>query len=393
MKKYPASLIVLLFLLSANAQEHTDTLDRFRWSIRGYVTGLPLLRLDEQFSSPVFMQIFHQRLNWMAEAGKNIRVFAEARNRLLYSTEFRDMPDISRQFDDDPGMVDLWWVWLKKPGWYGHLMTDRLFLEWSQQQWQIRAGRQRINWGINLMFNPHDLFNAYSFFDFDYPERPGADALRVQYFFGPLSRIQLAAGVSSPTGYRVAALMFNHNVQGYDLQFLGGLYQKRPVVGAGWAGRIHKAGFKGEISWYLPSKLKGEEKDHTLVAAVGMDYMTGRGTVLNGEILYNGGFRGDSISFAELWKPMTPDNLIFSKYAVAALASHPLSPIHQIQVSAIYLPDLPLLYVSPAFSWNIATRLDVTMTAQWFIAGRTSVSAPSGSLWMAHLKYSFGTER
>ena len=35
------------------------------------------------------------------------------------------------------------------------------------------AGRQRINWGQTFVWNVNDVFNAYSYFDFDYKERPG----------------------------------------------------------------------------------------------------------------------------------------------------------------------------------------------------------------------------
>ena len=37
---------------------------------------------------------------------------------------------------------------------------------------------------MNLVWNPNDLFNAFSFVDFDYEERPGSDALRIQKYTG-----------------------------------------------------------------------------------------------------------------------------------------------------------------------------------------------------------------
>ena len=55
----------------------------------------------------------------------------------------------------------------------------------------LRIGRQRINWGVNLAWNPNDLFNAYSLIDFDYQERPGSDAIRFQYYMGDLSVLNL----------------------------------------------------------------------------------------------------------------------------------------------------------------------------------------------------------
>ena len=74
---------------------------------------------------------------------------------------------------------------------YKRQTFDRLFIEWNKEKWNIRIGRQRINWGINLAFNPNDIFNAYNFLDFDYEERPGVDAARVQYYYGSFSGLDL----------------------------------------------------------------------------------------------------------------------------------------------------------------------------------------------------------
>ena len=62
----------------------------------------------------------------------------------------------------------------------------------SDEKWELTLGRQRINWGVNLAFNPNDLFNAYSLIDFDYQERPGSDAIRFQYFTNELSSFETA---------------------------------------------------------------------------------------------------------------------------------------------------------------------------------------------------------
>ena len=31
---------------------------------------------------------------------------------------------------------------------------DRAWVDWSNENWEVRAGRQRINWGTNLFWNP-----------------------------------------------------------------------------------------------------------------------------------------------------------------------------------------------------------------------------------------------
>ena len=69
---------------------------------------------------------------------------------------------------------------------------DRLFVQWEKRNWNVRLGRQRINWGIQNYWNSHDLFNQINFFDFDYLERPGNNALRIQYYGTGTSSKELA---------------------------------------------------------------------------------------------------------------------------------------------------------------------------------------------------------
>src|SRR5210317_1168395 len=82
----------------------------------------------------------------------------------------------------------------------GYALTttiDRLWLQFTFGNLEIIAGRQRINWGQTLVWNPNDIFNSYSYFEVDYPERPGSDALRFQYYTGDASTIEVAAKIDS----------------------------------------------------------------------------------------------------------------------------------------------------------------------------------------------------
>ncbi|MFV8328270.1 hypothetical protein [Flavobacterium sp. ZS1P14] len=52
-----------------------------------------------------------------------------------------------------------------------------------------------------------------------------------------------------------AAFLYKFNKWKYDFLFLGGMYQTDYVVGSGWAGNIKEAGFKGEMSYFIPKKI------------------------------------------------------------------------------------------------------------------------------------------
>ena len=89
------------------------------------------------------------------------------------------------------------WNILTEKSFFLNTTIDRLWVDFNYGKLQVRAGRQRINWGQTLIWNPNDIFNAYSFFDFDYIERPGSDAVRVQYYPGSSSSVEAAVKVNS----------------------------------------------------------------------------------------------------------------------------------------------------------------------------------------------------
>lgn len=152
-----------------------------------------------------------------------------------------------------------------------HSTVDRLMMSYTHLKFTLTLGRQRINWGINTIWNPNDLFNASNFLDFDYEERPGTDGLRMQYF--PNTNTSLEAGfkLGENSDQTVLAVLYKTNKWNYDLQLLTGIYYTDWVIGCGWAGNIKDAGFKGEFSYFIP-KNESSEGNNVLSTSLTLDY-------------------------------------------------------------------------------------------------------------------------
>ena len=358
-------------------------------TLRGYVRNMPALRLDKDFSDPSFTNLLHNRLNIRWNISSNFHLVAEGRNRLFYNTMFRDYPQFSDMLGHDGGLMDLSWVWLSDGSWIGHSMADRLYADWRADKWHIRVGRQRINWGINLVSNPNDLFNTYSFFDFDYPERPGSDALRIQYFPGDLSRIQLAVSPAKDTRNMVAAAMLGSNWEGVDVQAVAGYYRHRLAMGGGWAGSIGGAGFKGEATWFYDLEEKTGVDRGNIVASTGLDYMFANGTFGVVEFLYNGGYDRSPGEVFMITEPLRPDNIMFSKYAVTMSAQRSLSPILQSGLAVMALPDIEAAFLMPSINYSVKRDLDFELIGQIFLGGSGTIFAEAGAGFFVSLQYSF----
>ena len=194
------NLFILIFLFCSfycYSQEEQKTKLKDRISVSGFVKYMntsSAVNLDTIITD----NLIHNRLRFKMNISDNLTSVVEMSNRIFYGEATRLNPYLGETLDKDMGQVDLSFVPLDNKSLVVHSILDRAYLKYSQEKWELRIGRQRINWGVNLAFNPNDLFNAYSLVDFDYQERPGADALRFQYFTGDLSSVEFACAIIKP---------------------------------------------------------------------------------------------------------------------------------------------------------------------------------------------------
>ena len=94
---------------------------------------------------------------------------------------------------------------------------DRLFFQYNSDQFSLTLGRQRINWGIHFVWQPNDIFNSFNYLDFNYPERPGSDALRLQYYTSATSSVDIAYKINAQNQSTFGA-KYAFNVWNYDFQ-------------------------------------------------------------------------------------------------------------------------------------------------------------------------------
>jgi len=234
-----------------------------------------------------------------------------------------------------------------------HHQIDRLYAQWEKGSWNVRVGRQRINWGIQNYWNSHDLFNQTNFFDFDYIEKPGADAIRVQYYSKQYNSIEIALNKNIQAG------LYKFNLQNYDFQILLAKYYDDYTLGLGWAGQIKNAGFKGEFAHF--SNTKNEER--SFVGSMSLDYNFKNGIYITAGCLYR--------SQAEDFNPIgiytmkiSAKNPMPFEYSFLYQINYPIHPLVQIGTSIIHDGDLNFVFVNPQITFSVSESVDLMMSSQ-----------------------------
>ena len=264
---------ISIFLLIVLAGSAGDLRAQDRISLNGYFSDMQsLYRMDDRW---LWENTLHNRLNLSLYPAHWLSASLQIRNRLITGNTINKIPGYASFAGKDPGWMDLSWASDgdigDEGGYIISSMIDRLWLQFSFGNLEIRAGRQRINWGQTFVWNPNDIFNSYSYFEVDYPERPGSDALRIQYYTGVASSLELAAKIDSADRI-TAAGYFRFNTLGFDLQLLGGIYQEEDLVlGTGWSGNLGPAAFRGELSFFRDLENFSDTTAY-LMASAAIDY-------------------------------------------------------------------------------------------------------------------------
>ncbi len=386
------SPILLLTLWATTAAAQTDNL-----RISGYVQGMPVwisADLPEPFDTDSFWEYrLQNRLNLRYDIHSSLTFNWQMRTRFFAGdlvNELNDIPGMryADLIDRDDGIVNLSWVIADRDKWLLHYIPDRLNLDWHDDDWRVTLGRQRINWGINMVTNPNDLFNIYSFYEFDYPERPGTDAIRVQHFIDWASRIEVAFSPARDMRNSVAAAMYAFNTRGYDIQLISGYYRNRLGIGGGWAGNIRQSGFKGEVMLFtdLEENPAGNRETNVVIALSG-DHMFDNSLFLVVEGLYNKD--GGRDQFLLLGEPLSADNPSFSRFQFTGSGNYPFSPVWNGSLAAIWYPDEQAVFISPSISQSLAQYIVFILLTQIFIGSDDSVFANAGSVIAGSVKWNF----
>ncbi len=378
--------LLLIFPLQAFVQES-------KWTLNGYIKELYMFYSPENAIPGIdrdylATNIIHNRLNLKWYASSKLTTVVEMRNRLMFGTLVKDFPDYQSTIDVDHGLVDLSWISAQSSSWFIHSMIDRAYLDYNSGKWQFRVGRQRVNWGVNLIWNPNDIFNSFSYFDFDYEERPGTDALRVQYYTGTTSSAELVYKPGRDQAHTALAGMYRFTRWDYDFQFIGGQAGNDWIFGGGWAGDIRGAGFRGEFTHFEPLN---DRSDCATVASVSVDYTFKNSLYLHTSILYNSaGKIGKAGGMDVFFNPeMSAKQLSFARYSLFGQVSKPITPLFSGSFSGIVNPSDGSFYFGPALTYSLLDNLELMLTGQLFFGDAGTEFGNIGQIAFGRLKWSF----
>jgi hypothetical protein len=380
------AFLLIMLPVSISGQ---DSIPR-NWSINGYVTNMESFMFQSITEEWTIDNYTHNRLNFKWENKQNnFKTVVELRNRLIIGESVQANPEYPNMINSDDGYVKLSDNIFTGKSYIFNSRIDRGYIDYTNDKIQLTIGRQRINWGQCNTWNPNDLFNAYSFFEFDYVEKPGCDAIRFQYYNSNASAFEFA--IKSDNNRQItSALLYRFNKWNYDIQFLGGIFNDHDyVIGTGWSGNIKGASFRGEVSYFQP-KHNFADTSGILVVSLGTDYTFKNSLMIQFEVLYNKNGTYGVSNFADLYnESLSAKYLSPTEVTLMLQGSYPITPLFNGSLAGMYFPKLNGIFIGPSFTYSLTNNLDFSLIAQSFAGQLVKGQAEHFHFGFLRLKWNF----
>ena len=398
MLKMKLNYFLVLFFFPFLATAQID-----QYSVGGYAKYLFSSVKYPQLNDRYYDHLLHTRLNTKWYPSNNLTGTLELRFRAFAGGSVENYPNYSEAIKTYQPLMNLdVFLWNKKSS-VGYLEADRFYFDYYAEDLQATLGRQRIAWGTSWVWNPLDIFNPRSVLDFDYEELPGVDALRLQYYTGPVSKVEMALAPAREKRNSSYAFLFSQNAFNYDFNLMAGFRKERWIIGSAWSGDILEAGFRGEITYsqnpdpltqfdssYSPLGLEAisADKDNVLSFVLSSDYTFPNSFYIHSEVLFNSNGKTKNIGLFNQ-EAFALGMLSASKWSLYQEFSYDITPLTRGSIFGIINPNDKSFVLVPSISYSIITNLDLYLIGLFFNGNNFTEYGDYGNYFYCRLKWSY----
>jgi hypothetical protein len=330
-----------------------------RLTARGYLKDLVSVAPDSA-GNWQGRELLHHRLNLSLRIDSNWTAALELRNRVLIGDGVSRQPGLAASLDPVGTLAPLS-LHAQTQDILLHIVPDRAWVQYSRGNWQARAGRQRVNWGMNYLWNPLDWFNSWAYFDFDYEEQPSSDALRVTRFLPSDGRLDGAVKFTSDMRESVAAARWVMVRKNSTLQVQAGKAGRSAAAGLGWTQPLKQWALRAEAAGFLPLTTQDSA---AVSATVSMERSISSKSTFYGAVLYNSSSPW-RIADGELTLLRTTSRSLSPIAATAFVrGTYTPSPLTELSLGVFVGPVDGTLLAVPSFNVSLSDRWELMLLSQ-----------------------------
>lgn len=373
------------------------------WHWGGYVESLSSVADYPYVEHRQYDELIHARLNNTLYVSEAISANLDIRMRVFYGNSVENIPDFSEQVITDYEYTDLDLVLWDEKETFAYSQIDRLWLDYWDGDFEATLGRQRVAWGTALVWNVIDLFNPKSVLDFDYEEKPGADVIRVQYFTGALSKLEVVGEPAKSSDRATIAGLFTTNLSRYDFYAIAGVRENRWLIGGAWAGSVLDGGFRGEFLYsQAPNKAAYSipAATPTLDHAIATSDRASLSVVLSGDYTFSNSFYIHSECLYNSLGQTHNAGLYQQEAAISGLLSparwslyqefaYDITPLMRATLFGIWNPSDGSSIMVPSLTRSLSSNLELLLIGLFGSGENASEYGQAGNAVYVRLKLSY----
>ncbi len=374
------------------------------FELGGYVKNLSTLFQGNFYDLPLDLGKYQNgtqlRLNFFWYANGNLIFTAQGRSMFSYQKNVRTYENLLQSFSNSSYYFDSKITYVDNPDFSAYTEIDRLNMDWSFSNFETVLGRQRIVWGACLVWNPTDLFNPFNILNFDYDERPGTDALSLNYYVGAVSQLNFAFTPGRTAEQIIYAGRYLFNKWDYDFALISGWQKKMWRLGFNWAGNLLDGGFRGEILFskpdinydqtvYILPGYRGKMlSDPFWTISLSYDYTFASGLYLHTEYLYNELGVTEEAGYRQ-YEIVQTGELSPARHSLFQEAAYDITPLLRGDIFIIFNPNDYSFILAPSLSYSLSSNWDAYLLS--FISDGKAGSEFGGypNQYFLRFKYSF----
>ncbi|MBP7753777.1 MAG: hypothetical protein KA074_00785, partial [Bacteroidales bacterium] len=220
-------------------------------NLTGHINNYSLLgeTRPDPFDETLWQNMTSQRFNFNWSINNNFDIFISSRTNFSIGNN-TILKIIKETSTDDDNLMKLSYSLIDKDDKWLGIALDRLAFRWATDDFEITLGRQRINWGNTILWNPNDIFDSSPVINFTYPEKMGCDAVRARFYHTEVATSEIALSADRD-GSPTAALLHRNNFRKFDYQLLGGVYKGHFFfAGGGFTTELKNINIRFECSYF-----------------------------------------------------------------------------------------------------------------------------------------------
>lgn len=359
-------------------------------NLTGYINNYSLLgeTRPDPFDETLWQNMTSQRFNFNWSINNNFDIFISSRTNFSIgnSTILKIIKETST---DDDNLMKLSYSLIDKDDKWLGIALDRLALRWATDDFEITLGRQRINWGNTILWNPNDIFDSSPVINFTYPEKMGCDAVRARFYHSEVATSEIALSADRD-GSPTAALLHRNNFRKFDYQLLGGVYKGHYLfAGGGFTTELKNINIRFEGSYFHDYR-KLSDKPDVVQLSLGIDKLFSNNLILQTEVLYtNKPYDISDIVFSYLPVRRSVRELTTSRWSFAGQIYYPFSKLCSINSLIAYFHDQEAIYVGAEMTYHVFKNFDLSLMINLFDYTLGQSYSMDGIVGALHLKYYF----